>query len=54
MTVPVGAVRNLRVLGRRPRGAARADDPSAPTLVTAALAEAGELRMLISDLVELA
>jgi signal transduction histidine kinase len=41
-------ITNLELLDERP------DDPSAPTLVTAALAEAGELRMLISDLVELA
>jgi len=34
--------------------AERADDPSAPALIAAALAEAGELRVLINDLVELA
>jgi signal transduction histidine kinase len=39
---------NLELLAERP------DDPSAPTLVAAALAEAGELRVLINDLVELA
>jgi signal transduction histidine kinase len=41
-------ITNLELLAERP------DDPSAPTLVAAALAEAGELRMLINDLVELA
>ena len=39
---------NLELLAERP------DDPNAPALVAAALAEAGELRVLISDLVELA
>jgi two-component system, OmpR family, sensor histidine kinase MprB len=39
---------NLELLAERP------DDPSAPVLVAAALAEAGELRVLINDLVELA
>jgi signal transduction histidine kinase len=39
---------NLELLAERP------DDPSAPALVAAALAEAGELRVLINDLVELA
>ena len=41
-------ITNLELLAERP------DDPSAPTLVAAALAEAGELRVLINDLVELA
>jgi len=41
-------ITNLELLAEQP------DDPSAPTLVAAALAEAGELRMLINDLVELA
>jgi len=41
-------ITNLELLAERP------DDPSAPMLVAAALAEAGELRMLINDLVELA
>ncbi len=39
---------NLELLAEQP------DDPSAPALVAAALAEAGELRVLINDLVELA
>jgi len=39
---------NLELLAERP------DDPSAPALVAAALAEVGELRVLINDLVELA
>jgi signal transduction histidine kinase len=39
---------NLELLAERP------DDPNAPALVAAALAEASELRVLISDLVELA
>jgi two-component system sensor histidine kinase MprB len=39
---------NLELLAERP------DDPSAPALAAAALAEAGELRVLINDLVELA
>jgi signal transduction histidine kinase len=39
---------NLELLAERP------DDPSAPALVAAALAEAGELRVLINDLAELA
>jgi signal transduction histidine kinase len=39
---------NLELLAERP------DDPSTPALIAAALAEAGELRVLISDLVELA
>lgn len=41
-------ITNLELLAERP------DDPSAPALAAAALAEAGELRVLISDLVELA
>src|SRR5262249_52778735 len=41
-------ITNLELLAEQP------DDPSAPTLVAAALAEAGELRMLVNDLVELA
>ena len=41
-------ITNLELLAERP------DDPSAPALVAAALAEAGELRVLITDLVELA
>jgi len=41
-------ITNLELLAERP------DDPSVPALVTAALAEAGELRELINDLVELA
>jgi two-component system sensor histidine kinase MprB len=41
-------ITNLELLAERP------EDPSAPTLVAAALAEAGELRVLINDLVELA
>jgi two-component system sensor histidine kinase MprB len=41
-------ITNLELLAERP------DDPSAPDLVTAALAEAGELRALINDLVDLA
>src|SRR5262249_12841792 len=41
-------ITNLELLVERP------DDPSAPALAAAALAEAGELRMLINDLVELA
>ena len=39
---------NLELLAERP------DDPSAPNLAGAALAEAGELRVLINDLVDLA
>jgi two-component system sensor histidine kinase MprB len=39
---------NLELLAERP------DDPSAPALTAAALAEAGELRVLINDLVDLA
>ena len=39
---------NLELLAEQP------DDPSAPALAAAALAEAGELRVLINDLVELA
>jgi signal transduction histidine kinase len=39
---------NLELLAERP------DDPSAPALAAAALAEAGALRLLINDLVELA
>jgi len=39
---------NLELLAERPA------DPSAPALAAAALAEAGELRVLINDLVELA
>jgi two-component system sensor histidine kinase MprB len=39
---------NLELLTERP------DDPNAPALAAAALAEAGELRVLINDLVELA
>jgi signal transduction histidine kinase len=39
---------NLELLAERPA------DPSAPALLAAALAEAGELRVLINDLVELA
>ena len=39
---------NLELLAERP------DDPSTPALIAAALAEAGELRVLINDLVELA
>jgi two-component system sensor histidine kinase MprB len=39
---------NLELLAEQP------DDPSAPSLAAAALAEAGELRRLINDLVELA
>ena len=39
---------NLELLAERP------DDPNAPALIAAALAEAGELRVLINDLVELA
>jgi two-component system, OmpR family, sensor histidine kinase MprB len=39
---------NLELLAERP------DDPSAPALAAAALAEAGELRVLINDLVDLA
>jgi two-component system, OmpR family, sensor histidine kinase MprB len=39
---------NLELLAERP------EDPSAPALAAAALAEAGELRVLINDLVELA
>ena len=39
---------NLELLAERP------DDPSAPALAAAALVEAGELRVLINDLVELA
>jgi two-component system, OmpR family, sensor histidine kinase MprB len=41
-------ITNLELLAERP------DDPSAPALVAAALAEAGELRVLVNDLVELA
>ncbi len=41
-------ITNLELLVERP------DDPSAPALAAAALAEAGELRVLINDLVELA
>jgi two-component system, OmpR family, sensor histidine kinase MprB len=41
-------ITNLELLAERP------EDPSAPALVTAALAEAGELRVLVNDLVELA
>jgi signal transduction histidine kinase len=41
-------ITNLELLAERP------DDPSAPALVAAALAEAGELRVVINDLVELA
>jgi two-component system sensor histidine kinase MprB len=41
-------ITNLELLAERP------DDPSAPSLAAAALAEAGELRRLINDLVELA
>jgi signal transduction histidine kinase len=41
-------ITNLELLAERP------DDPGAPTLAAAALAEAGELRVLINDLVELA
>jgi two-component system sensor histidine kinase MprB len=41
-------ITNLELLAERP------DDPSASVLVAAALAEAGELRVLINDLVELA
>jgi two-component system sensor histidine kinase MprB len=41
-------ITNLELLAERP------SDPSVPALVAAALAEAGELRVLISDLVELA
>jgi two-component system, OmpR family, sensor histidine kinase MprB len=41
-------ITNLELLAERP------DDPSTPALAAAALAEAGELRVLISDLVELA
>jgi two-component system, OmpR family, sensor histidine kinase MprB len=41
-------ITNLELLAERP------DDPSAPALAEAALAEAGELRVLINDLVELA
>jgi signal transduction histidine kinase len=39
---------NLELLAERP------GDPNAPALIAAALAEAGELRVLINDLVELA
>jgi two-component system sensor histidine kinase MprB len=39
---------NLELLAERP------DDPSTPALAAAALAEAGELRVLINDLVDLA
>src|SRR6201995_41750 len=39
---------NLELLAERP------DEPSAPALAAAALAEAGELRVLVHDLVELA
>jgi signal transduction histidine kinase len=41
-------ITNLELLAERP------DDPSVPALAAAALAEAGELRVLINDLVELA
>jgi two-component system, OmpR family, sensor histidine kinase MprB len=41
-------ITNLELLAERP------DDPSAPAFAAAALAEAGELRVLINDLVELA
>jgi two-component system sensor histidine kinase MprB len=41
-------ITNLELLAERP------DDPSVPALAAAALAEAGELRVLVSDLVELA
>jgi signal transduction histidine kinase len=41
-------ITNLELLAEQP------DDPSAPSLAAAALAEAGELRRLINDLVELA
>jgi len=41
-------ITNLELLAEQP------DDPSAPALAAAALTEAGELRMLINDLVELA
>src|SRR5690348_11007149 len=41
-------ITNLELLAEQP------DDPSAPALAAAALAEAGELRVLISNLVELA
>jgi two-component system sensor histidine kinase MprB len=41
-------ITNLELLAEQP------DDPSAPALAAAALAEAGELRGLINDLVELA
>ena len=41
-------ITNLELVDERP------DDPSAPGLVAAALAEAGELRVLINDLVDLA
>jgi len=41
-------ITNLELLTERP------EDPSSPALVAAALAEAGELRVLVNDLVELA
>ena len=41
-------ITNLELLAERP------DDPSAPALAAAALAEAGELRVLVNDLVDLA
>jgi signal transduction histidine kinase len=41
-------ITNLELLSERP------DDPGAATLAAAALAEAGELRVLVNDLVELA
>ena len=41
-------ITNLELLAERP------DDPSVPALAAAALAEAGELRVLVNDLVELA
>ncbi len=41
-------ITNLELLAERP------DDPNTPALAAAALAEAGELRVLINDLVELA
>ena len=41
-------ITNLELLAEQP------DDPSAPALLAAALAEAGELRALINDLVDLA
>jgi two-component system sensor histidine kinase MprB len=41
-------ITNLELLAEQP------DDPNAPALIAAALAEAGELRVLINDLVDLA